>query len=258
MQPTKVLNGSTGFAAKCFGWSVMLSQLAFDVGRAMNRKQEDEPVFDASTQASLEEVFGDSGVPTVTVLNVDELITAHAAAFIMLRRCLGEQDPETGRRPEHLVKRLVPLPDSIVQSVSRLTSFNLQQGKAEAAKLGADFSNREAAILAEAETEAKRQIEEVKGPWIEAIKLQANEDTDYLIGTTLDAMVNAGRVPTLELRKAADLLREAMKKRVEAGGFAKLDASIYALCTAAIPPGKPSPTPANEDTAPDDAAPVVS
>lgn len=232
MQPTKVLNGSQGFAAMCFAQSVMVNQLAFYVGRAMNKKQDEAPAFDTATLAALDEAFGDSGLPKATVLNTEQLIEGHAAAFILLRRSVGKPDPETGRKPEHLIKRLVPLPDAVVASVGRLTEFNLKQGRAEAAKIGADFTKREAAIRAEMAAEARRQLDEVKGPWITAIKAYADGDTGDLIDIVLEAVVDAGMDPAAEIRRAADLLRDNLRQRIEAGNFAKMETSIYALCSA--------------------------
>jgi hypothetical protein len=233
MEPTKVLNGSTGFAAMCFARSVFVNQIAFTVGRALNTKENTAPKFDAAVMAELDEILGGNGLQQPTKLDAEELIHAHAAAFILLDKCIGQPDPDTGRKPEHLIKRRVPLPDAVVGSVERLTEYNLTQGRAEAKKFNADFTAREAAIRAAGEAETRRQINEVKGPWLTAVKALRDADTEELIDTVLVAVVNAGMDPAKEITRAADLMRDSMKARMERGEFAKMDSSIYALCTVA-------------------------
>jgi hypothetical protein len=49
----------------------------------------------------------------------------------------------------------------------------------------------------------------------------------------LEAVVNAGRDPASEIRRAADAMQDSARKRYEAGQFASLETSIYTLTTAA-------------------------
>jgi hypothetical protein len=249
MQPTKILAGLQGFAAKCFARSVFVNQIAFLCQRALTQKtvEADLPQTDANEEARFLAAMGDAGMPTARTLDADALIRAHAAAFWLLRKACDETDPEKGQKPEHLQKRLVKLPDAIMDSVKRNTDFNLNKGRAEAKKTGADFTKREAAIRGEVLAEAKRQRETVIGPWLAAIaELRSTDDAD-LIDIVLEAVVDAGRDPAIEIRSAADKLRDVLKAKMEAGEYAAMETSVYALTTAAAEAAK-KPAAPKDDT----------
>jgi hypothetical protein len=239
MNSTQILSGNNGFLAAAFSRSVLCNQLAFDYNRAKNQREvKDTPAHDAALEAALNEALGTNGLPVVKKLNAEEIADAHAACYILLRRSLSEKDPETGRSPQWLAPRLIALPDAVVSNVDRLTQYNISRAKAEAEKLSTndkpvDCSSRIAAIQAEGDALAKEMRQSVVGPWLQSVKSYAKADTSDLIDVVLEAIVNTGRDPASEIRRAADAMQEGARKRYEAGQFASLETSIYALTTAA-------------------------
>lgn len=245
MNATQILNGSQGFAACAFSRSVMANQLAFDVNRAMNKARDAEqtPVADAAVAAELDAVLSTFGLPQPVKLDPASLIDAHAAAYILLRRIVTTPDPETGRAPEYLARRLVALPDAVVSNADRLTAYNISKAKDDAARFArvgpdgklitVDNTAREAAIRAEGDALAKAMRAEVVAPWLAAVKAYATADDADLIDVVLDGLTDAGRNPAAEITRAADAMQESAAKRYAEGKFARMEASVWALTTAA-------------------------
>jgi len=229
MKYSQILAGNdTSFAACGFARSVVLNQLSFDLQRASFASQSasQKPVFDAE----LLDAMGDHGLPQAVVLNQDELTKASAAAFLLLSRHIQKPDPETGRKPEYLI-RFLKGPKEIIQAAVdfRLTRQK-QQTMATAAMLGADPTKRLETITTEINAQANALVKPMQTSFVHAIKELRDADDEVLINCAVEAIVNTGRDPAKEIKRAAQAMIESQKKRFETdGGFVAIDPAIYAL-----------------------------
>ena len=234
MQASKVLAGSLGFTAQGFARVTALSQINFNLGRAVVRSlspARNVPVADAR----LNSLFEDEGTGPVAVvkLNVEELTQASAAAWILLRRHIKTPHPETGRPEEHLVKMLVTPTDAIIKAIQFVKdssmSRSIQQAEAEALMLGVDASARVEAIKASQAAEDSADITPHEQYFLECVKEQRDYDADVLIDDVLEAWVNAGRDPSKEIKASAKAFLAFQAKRMTEGKFVKVDGGVYAL-----------------------------
>ena len=235
MQPTKILLGNEGYNIKNLARSTMLNQLAFDYNRAHQTQRKDNPVADAATAEGLKNIFGPQGEKThQVVLNAEELMDAHAAAYVLFQRGFMTPDPETGRPATFNDRRLVSLPDMVKRQVDRNLAYNLTKALATAESSGADpeivTSELKKAIIADLE----RQADAVRGPWLESVLSYKDESDEDLVDVVLEAVTNAGRNIPAEITRACDKKRDDVKKRQESGQFATLPADIWAYCTVAL------------------------
>lgn len=230
MEFSKVIGGASGFETAGFAKTVVLNQIGFDLQRAaFQKEQKDTPVADAAAERELREALGDNGLPTATRLNLEGLTEAYGAAFILTTRHCNQPHPETGRKPEHLV-RYLKQPSAIVQAgIDYRLERQMAQIKATALMLNADPTKRIAAIKVELAEQAAALVAPINKAFIGAVKKFRDLDDDALIDVCVEAMSNAGRNVAQELKRAAQALIDSQKKRFEEGGFAQVDAGIYAL-----------------------------
>ncbi len=231
MNFTNELNGSSGFETAGFVKSVVLNQIGFDLQRAAFQKQavNEAPVADAVADQELKAAMGDNGLAERTVLNMDELVTAYAAGFILLTRHCNTPNPETGRKPEHLVRYLKKPSDIVQAGIDYRLTRQVAQAIATAEMLKADPTKRVAALRTELEAQAATLTTPINKAFVQAIREQSEDENSDLIDTVLEAMTNTGRNPALEIKRAAQALIDSQKTRFEAGEFAMVDAGIYTL-----------------------------
>ncbi|MHB8602175.1 MAG: hypothetical protein ACYC9R_06335 [Nitrosotalea sp.] len=228
MNYSDILNGNnTSYQGKGFARSVMLNQLSFDLQRAAFASQDRSaaPVFDAE----LVEAMGDNGLPQAVKLDVQELTNATAAAFLLLSRHIQTPDPETGRKPEYLMRFLKGPKEIIQAAVDYRLNRQKQQTQATAQMLGANPETRLKNIEIETKAQAEALVTPMQKHFVDALRSQRENDDDTLIDTIVDAMTNAGRDPAKEIKRAAVALIESQKKRFEAGGFVAIDPAVYVL-----------------------------
>lgn len=228
MNYSEVISGSLGHTAAGFAKSTLASQCNFWLGVAVARSQNpknDVPVFDASTV----EAMGDQGLPTPVKLDLEELLEASAAGFLLLARHIKTPNPENGRKEEFLTRFLKDA-KMVIQANSDFTvSREVQRTEANAKMLKADPTKRIEAIKTEAQTRTNAIIGPMQEAWTKNLKeLQDGEDS-YLADLCCEALVNAGRDVAGEIKKAANTLIDSQRVRFEEGKFAAVDAGIYAL-----------------------------
>src|SRR5881628_1330397 len=130
-----------------FAKSVLCNQLAFKMQiAALRTEKADTPLYDAQIMAAM----GDNGLPQPTKLDLDDLITGYACAFILVARHVSTPHPETGRKEEHLLKYLKTPEQVITDGVKFRVTQAEQQTIATAAMLKADPSTRIEIIRSEA------------------------------------------------------------------------------------------------------------
>lgn len=228
MNYTNVLEGQSGFTAAGFAKSVLKSQIDFLLGIAVmraNNPARDVPQFDADVQ----DAMGDNGLPEPQALDVGELTMGSAAAFVLLSRHIKTPHPETGRKEEYLVRFLKDGKSVLQGTMDYSTNRAIAQAKATCEMLKADPTKRIESI----QTEAKKKLETISGPvqasWISDLRSVVNLDDNQLIDLAEEALVNAGRDPAKEIKRAAVAFLDSQKKRLEHGDFVQVDAGVYAL-----------------------------
>ncbi len=238
MNVTEIVSGSNGFEAAGFVKSVFANQLGFFLQRAAFQKEQgnEVPVADAAEAAELRAAMGDNGLAERQVFDMDELVTANAAAYILLTRHCNTPNPENGRKPEHLV-RYLKTPAMVVQAgIDYRLERQILQTRAAAELFKADPSKRIEVITTELKAQAATLTAPINKAFVEAIKLQSDDENSDLVDTCLEALVNCGREPSKEVKQAAIALIASQKKRFEAGDFAMVDAGIYALAGLDVSP----------------------
>lgn len=228
MNYTNIINGiEVPFQAVGFARSVLLNQLGFDLQRAVfkTQTQTDTPVFDES----LAEAMGDTGLPQATKLDVDQLTNGCAAAFVLLARHIQKVDPDTGRKPEYLLRYLKGPKEIMKAAVDYRLNSRKAQALATAASLKADPTKRIAALELEIRAQCDAILQPLNTSFVESVKSMRDMDDDELADTALEAMVDAGRDPAKEIKRAAQAYVESQKKRFEEGGFVNIDAFVAAL-----------------------------
>lgn len=230
MEITKVVNGTNGFEAAGFAKSVLLNQLGFNLSRALFQAttQTETPVFDARLAAAM----GDNGLPERTILDADSLAEGYAAAFILLTRHVKNSNPETGRRPEHLIQYIRTPEQVIKRSVDFRLTKQADQIKATAKMLKADPTARLEAVKKEQEAQAAALTAPVMEFFLNKVAEMRDWENDALLDCAIESLTAAGKNVATELKNAAVALIDAQKKRFEEGKFATVDAGIYALAGA--------------------------
>lgn len=238
MNVSQVFLALQGWNAAGLARTVACNQLAFDYNRSLNqsRKKDDRPVFDAHAEDEYAEYAKMDKTPEAKPLDQDELLQAHAAAWILARRHIWKPNPETGRPLEHMKRYVVSLPNTVVSNVERLTQRNIDAAKADALQLAdpttgevPDISARLDAIKAENRRLAQELIDKVAEPYKACLTKFSEYDDADLVPIVLEALGEAGRSAAMEITRAADAQQAAARKRMMAGQFARIEPDIYAL-----------------------------
>lgn len=227
MNFSEVLNGKTTFQAAGFIKTVLLSQLGFDLQRAVfkSTKKDATPVIDSRYDAAM----GDTGMSESKPLNPENLCEGMAAAFTLLTRHIQTPDPETGRRPEYLLRWRKGPAEVIQAQVDWQLENAKQQTQAVAAMLGADPTTRLATVEQEIRDRVAGQVEPHVAAFVNHLTTMRDWSDDDLADTACDAMIEAGRDVAAEVKRAAKLYLESQKKRYETGGYVAIDPGIFAL-----------------------------
>lgn len=234
MNPTAILNGSTGFAAAGFAKTVLLNQTGYLLRlAAFQTEKDDVPVQSAGVAAA----FGDNGLPQRVKLDAGELVKGMAASYILTVRHIGTPDPDTGKKPEFLRdikgKDGTPLLKEPLHVVQAGVNFGLvakeAHERAQAKMFGTDPTDRIAAIRKEAEEQAKIITKPLQAAFEVYIRANVNAPDDELIDTAMEALVNAKRDPAAEMKQAAKAYVKAMAERHKAGKWTNVDAGIWAM-----------------------------
>ena len=235
------LSGSEGFAAQVWAAGIIQSQLAFAVNRALNTRTEEgkeEPVYDANMDDELSKSFGDNGQTKPQKIDLPTAINAHAAAYTLFRILLNTPDPETGRKHSHWGRYLKTLPQAVLERVQANGARNMElQAEAAAKKYGVSFDARKKALEEEITANATRLADEVKGPWMDAVRTFTSDSTydiDTLAEMVLDGCESVHMDAADQLNRAADALQKRGAERLAQGKFADMDTSIWAWTSAAL------------------------
>lgn len=227
MNLSDISTGGSSFAAAGFVRTVFLNQLGFDLKRAVfQAEKKDTPVFDARIMAAM----GDNGLPEVKQLNADQICDAMAAAFVLVTRHVSKPDPETGRKPEWMAKLLRAPANVIEEQVNWRLTNSINAAKATAASLGADPTKRIEVIRTEMAAQAAVLYDKYTAAFAASLSRYVDDDDESLVDVCCEALVDAGRDPTQEVKRAALAYLERQKERFETdGGYVAVDAGIYAL-----------------------------
>lgn len=246
-QASAVLAGSCGQAARGFALATLASQTAFRLGLAYNQSQraQEVPVFDADTAAAM----GDAGLPATKPLDLEELTRGYAASFVLLTSHIKKPNPDNnGRRDEHL-KRFLKHPKKVVEdAIDFRAQRQITEAKATAVMLYGKYgemNGKKSLINAKEceekawprveaiQNEMKKQLESNIGPvvqnWLAALTAYIHKDDNELQDIAMEAMTNAGDNPTEKIRQAAEAFLDSQRRRMESGGFVRIDAGIYSL-----------------------------
>ncbi len=235
MHASNVLGGSVSFAATGFARVTLLTQLGFHLGRAVTHALNPRNVATPVADARIEAMFNDesTGPAVVSKLDAEVLCEAYAAAYILLRSHINQADPETGRREEHLRKRLVGPADQIIAAYTYAKDQSLgrsiDQAKAECKMLGADPTARIAAITAAQDQERTLDVKPYETFFFESLKKLVGKETSELIDVAVEGFACTDRNLGLEIQNSAKAFLDFQRKRAERGEFVKVDAGVYAL-----------------------------
>jgi hypothetical protein len=230
MNPSAILAGTdTTHQAMGFARSTALRLTGFLVTIGVFQGQKsDTPLFDKS----IADAMGDNGLAQATVIDLNTVTEAHAAAFILLNRHIAKPDPDTGRKPEFMIDAFlkkgqpsVLLANAVESQIKR----DLTRMQANAAMVGADPTKRAAALRAEFNETVALHVGPVTQQFVSCLGTFKDADDESLIDVVVEAIKDAGRDLAGELKQSALMSIDSARKRIEGGKYATIDAGVYKL-----------------------------
>lgn len=248
MRATKLLVGNTlPFTGLSFCRSVAINQLAFLANRCIFQSQRKEslPAEDPRIAAIAAARTDANGMVQPTRYDDVAIGEAWAAAYTLLTRVLHTPDPDTGKKPEHLLRYLKGPADVTKDAYDFSYANRMREEIANAAVVGAKTDKRLAAIAVELQAFLKTNAQLVSESFYDMLPKTYDMEDGKLADIVIEALHDAKKDVATEVQRAAAAFIGKAKEMVEAGRFMRVDPIILTLAGIPAPAVVAPPAPAD-------------